>query len=233
MSFGKTTFLRRLPIWLLLALLLTGGGWLAWKHYGERTLPDASAPVPHNAETGDAAARRADLSSADKKDAADKHGAAENGVDLALKSILLSQGEGGFELWRLKAEWANIQKTDERVIVEQPRLTYFMRDGGSPLQVESVSGIIEQKTETLQFIDAVRVNQDEKLITSDRLVYDGKEKTMSFPSGGDFFDAGVSGTAGHLVWRLMDKRIEASGGVAIHFGGQNTPPVQAGPDPGS
>jgi hypothetical protein len=140
-------------------------------------------------------------------------------LQLALKSINLSQGEGGFELWRLKAEWATMRKRDETVLVEKPQLTYFIKDGGSPLLVQSAEGSIDQKAGVLRFLDTVRVSRDTKLLTSDMLVYQGDNKTMTFPFGGEFSDTGVAGSAGHLVWRIDEKRIDASGGVSVQFTG--------------
>lgn len=205
---------RRLKrLWLVALLLpLIGLVWFVMRKDGlenPETEKGASQQV-QRAATGAATEPAAAAPGAD--------GNGDSGaLNLALKSISLSQGEGGFELWRLKAEWANMEKANERVIVEKPRLTYFMQDGGNPLFVESVTGSIDQKTQTLRFIDAVRVSQEQKLLTSDMLVYNGEEKTMSFPYGGEFSDTGVSGTAKRLVWRINEKRIEASGGVTVYL----------------
>ena len=141
----------------------------------------------------------------------------DNALRLALKSINLSQGEGGFELWRLKAEWATVQKQDETIVVEKPHLTYFVKDGAPPMLIRSATGSIDQKNRILRFLNAVRVSQEAKLLTSDMLIYQGDDKTMTFPGGGEFFDTGVFGRAGRLVWHIEEKRIDASDGVSVHF----------------
>jgi hypothetical protein len=141
----------------------------------------------------------------------------DNALRLALKSISLTQGEGGFELWRLKAEWATVQQQGETIVVEKPYLTYFIKDGGPPMMIQSTTGSIDQKNRILRFLDAVRVNQEAKLLTSDMMIYHGDDKTMTFPGGGEFSDTGVFGRAGRLVWHIGEKRIDASDGVSVHF----------------
>lgn len=139
----------------------------------------------------------------------------QGAFDLALKTITLSQGEGGFELWRLKAEWANLHKKDDRIVVEQPRLTYFMREDGKILHVFSDTGDVDQKTQILRFIDNVRVTQESKLITGELLVYNGNEKTMTFPQGCAFEDTSVRGSARELVWHIERQLIEAEGDIYV------------------
>ena len=151
--------------------------------------------------------------------------AAEQGqnLDLALKEVSLSQGEGGFELWRLKAEWANVRQQGEFIFVEQPRLTYFMSDDGKVMHVSSSKGDINQKSQVLRFINNVRIIQEDKLLTGDLLVYDGSKKTMMFPDGGDFKSAGMSGNAEQMEWNIDNKLITAEGGVNVLFDADEDP----------
>lgn len=147
----------------------------------------------------------------------------DDAVDLAIKTISLSQGEGGFELWRLKAEWANLRKRDDTIIVEQPRLTYNMREEGKVLFVESRTGDINQKTQVLRFIEDVRVTQENKIMTGSLLVYDGDDKTMTFPQGCEFLDTGVSGSANSLVWHIDRQFIEGEGDINVLLEGSAKP----------
>ena len=156
-------------------------------------------------------------------------GVNSNALDLALKTISLSQGEGGFELWRLKAAWANVQKQDERILVDEPRLTYFMREEGQVMYVQSETGEVDQKSQILRFINKVRVTQNDKLLTGDLLVYDGNAKTMTFPDGGDFASTDVSGNARSIVWHIDNKLIDADGDVFVHLDGPE-PQMVHGPD---
>jgi LPS export ABC transporter protein LptC len=138
-------------------------------------------------------------------------------LDLALKAITLTQGEGGFELWRLKAEWASIQKQDDKIFLLQPRLTYFMREDDKILYVQSDTGDVDQAEQILRFIDNVRVTQDDTVITGPLLIYDGKTKTMTMPEGAELTDTGMQGSYRHLVWFMDTKRIETKGDVVTHL----------------
>lgn len=155
---------------------------------------------------------------------------AQGAFDLALKTITLSQGEGGFELWRLKAEWANLHKKDDRIVVEQPRLTYFMREDGTILYVFSNTGDVNQKTQILRFIDNVRVSQESKLITGELLVYNGNEKTMTFPQGCTFEDTSVRGSARELVWHIERQLIEAEGDIYVFLSSPDPQSLDQGED---
>lgn len=145
----------------------------------------------------------------------------ENGddetLDLALKGLLLSQGEGGLEVWRLKATWANVRKEEDKIVLEEPRLVYFMHDDGKTLHVQAQHGDIKQKKQLLRFMDNVLVTQDDKKITGSLLVYDGLDKIMSFPEGGVFSGTGVSGNAKEISWDIDRKLIIGAGGVSVSF----------------
>lgn len=140
----------------------------------------------------------------------------EEALDLALKSITLSQGEGGIEIWRLKAEWANLRKQDNLIQVDTPRLSYFLEDG-KVMYVASDKGDVEQKKQLLRFIDHVRVTLDEKQLTGPLLIYNGEDKSMTMPQGGVFTDPGIEGSARLFVWHIDSKIIEAEGDVLFHI----------------
>lgn len=186
----------------------------------DEALPDAAkdaqaadqpAPkaLPEAAKGEEVAAPVAD--SSDKEDKKES----QMPLDLALKGISLSQGESGFEIWRLKAEWASLEKTDDTVVTQKPRLTYFMKDGDNTIQVEAEQGEVNQKTQILRFIDSVRASQDDKQLSGALLVYNGNDKTMSMPEGGKFTASGIAGSCQSIVWHIDDNIIEASGRVTI------------------
>jgi lipopolysaccharide export system protein LptC len=140
----------------------------------------------------------------------------EEALALALKTISLSQGEGGFELWRLKAEWANMQKDGDNITVRLPKLTYFSRaEGEPPLHVSSETGLIQQKNQILRFIDNVRITQEDKVLDGDLLVYDGARKSMTFPHGGRFAGSGIKGSADTVEWDIEKQCIVATGDVSV------------------
>ncbi|MDR2125150.1 MAG: LPS export ABC transporter periplasmic protein LptC [Desulfovibrio sp.] len=141
----------------------------------------------------------------------------EAALNLALKSISLSQGEGGAELWRLKAEWAGLQKSEDLLVVEKPRLTYFMKEDGKVMHVSSANGNIEQKSRIIRFIDNVHITQDDKSFDGELLVYNGTQKSMNFPGGGTFNGNGLSGRAETITWFLDSRQVTAEGGVSVYF----------------
>ena len=148
----------------------------------------------------------------------------QNTLDLALKTITLTQGEKGIALWRLKAEWASMQKESGRIVVQRPILTYFMPEKDKTLLVVSDSGIIDQKEYILEFVNNVHISQGDKVIKGDLLVYNGTAKTMTFPQGGTFIGAQVFGDASFLLWDVNQKLIRAEGGVSVRFNDSESPP---------
>jgi LPS export ABC transporter protein LptC len=144
-------------------------------------------------------------------------GSNQSAFALALKAITLTQGEGGFELWRLKAEWANIQRQDDKIFLTNPRLTYFMREDDKVIYVQSDSGDVDQQEQLLRFIDNVRVTQDDTILIGPLLIYDGKTNTMTMPEGAELAATGVQGSYNHLVWFIDTKRIETMGDVVTHL----------------
>ncbi|MDR1490047.1 MAG: LPS export ABC transporter periplasmic protein LptC [Desulfovibrio sp.] len=138
-------------------------------------------------------------------------------LNLDIKTVLLHQGEGGIELWRLKATWARLLKHDDLIMVEAPNLTYFMKEDGKTLLVSSKTGDIGQKSKIIRFMDDVRVTQDDKSFTGDLLVYNGTQKSMLFPIGVDFSDAGINARADSLIWFIDQKFITAKGNVFVEF----------------
>ena len=147
----------------------------------------------------------------------DDQEASSSALDLALKAITLTQGGGGFELWRLKAEWANIQRQDDKIFLTNPRLTYFMREDDKVIYVQSDSGDVDQQEQLLRFIDNVRVTQDDTILIGPLLIYDGKTNTMTMPEGAELAATGVQGSYNHLVWFIDTKRIETMGDVVTHL----------------
>lgn len=199
----KKKRIRSKSILCILCALVIGIGWVVLQE--EKAPPEAPKK-----QTDPAPA----LSGAD--------GQSDN-LDLALQNISLSQGESGFELWRLKAEWANMRKEADIIVVDEPRLTYFMKEEDAPpLLVNSHTGEVEQKKQLLRFMEDVHVRQEGKHIAGEVLVYNGADKTMTFPDGGVFTDTGVWGTGRRLIWYIDAKVITAEGDVSISFNQQET-----------
>ena len=142
----------------------------------------------------------------------------ETPLDQSLKAISLSQGEGGFEIWRLKAAWANVMLQGDKIIVEKPQLIYFDKENERKnLHVHSDTGDIEQKSQILRFMDNVRIMQEDRLLEGNLLVYNGTAKTMTFPQGARFAGPGMTGSADHIVWDISRKIILGTNGIHVFF----------------
>ena len=197
----------------------------------ETARPAQNATIPESASASEGQQPAPKAEAAPEKNKDTDNGAEQDGqglLELALKTINLSQGEGGLELWRLKAEWANMQKEDGRIVVERPSLAYFMPEKNKEekqktLFVTSESGVVDQKEQILRFENQVHITMDDKTIQGDLLVYNGTAKTMTLPNGGEFTGTGISGTAPFLVWDMNNKTIRAEGGVAVEFAGSEAP----------
>ena len=205
-------------LFMLLALLLACG---SFKAGGAEPVPGVNGT---SSTTGSSPA-------SDKNDGSASAQDGQDSLELALKTISLSQGEGGVELWRLKAEWASMQKENGKIIVQRPTLTYFMPEKDKTLFITSDSGVIDQKEQILRFIDHVHISQEDKSIRGSLLVYNGTAKTMTFPQGGEFTGTGTSGDAPFLVWDMNHKVIRAEGGVSVRFAGSE-PPAPLTPEQG-
>ena len=196
---------RSLSFFLLFSILTANGVCAAAGENGNATIPEnAAGSIPELNQKPD------------QQPSEEGPGNEPNALDLALKTITLSQGEGGLELWRLKAEWANIQKENDQIFLIKPRLTYFMEDG-KILYVESDTGDVDQKNQILRFIDTVRITQEDKLLTGNLLVYNGTAKTMTMPLGAELTATGVDGRGNRLVWHIDTKIIETTGDILVHM----------------
>ncbi len=138
-------------------------------------------------------------------------------VSLALKAITLSQGEKGLEIWRLKASWAGMAQKDGLISVEKPRLVYYMPPDNQELHVDADTGDIDQKNQILRFVGHVSATLEDRSLTGGLLVYNGADKTMTFPEGASFHNPDMSGSANRVVWRMEDRVVEAEGDIQIEF----------------
>ena len=141
----------------------------------------------------------------------------EDVAALALKTIEFKQGENGIELWRLKADWGNMRRNGETMELEKPRFTYYMPPDNNEVAITSNKGDLNQEKQVIQFFENVVSTFDERTLLSSRMIYEGKGRVMTFPEGAALEGKDVAGTAAHVVWRLGDRIIDASGGVDVTF----------------
>lgn len=137
-------------------------------------------------------------------------------VSLLLKNFILSQGEQGHTLWRLKATFGNMSKKNNVFYVETPALVYSM-DDGTELHVVSLTGDVDQSNKIMRFIDDVVVTHNDQRLSGDLLVYDGNNKTMTFPDRAFFQDMQSKGAADTVIWHIDTRIIEGEGNIQVTF----------------
>lgn len=141
----------------------------------------------------------------------------EDVAALAVKAVDMTQGEKGFELWRLKADWGSIRRNDDIMELEKPKFTYYMPPDNVELKITSDKGEIEQEDQRIRFMDNVRAMFGERTVTANLILYEGKNRQVIFPTGAHITGASFDGTADRVVWRLQDQVVEATGDVDITF----------------
>ena len=69
----------------------------------------------------------------------------------------------------------------------------------------------------MRFIDNVHVQHNDQKLSGELLVYDGNEKTMTFPEQAFFKDSQVEGSANVVIWHIDSRLIEGQGNIHVVF----------------
>lgn len=163
----------------------------------------------------------------------------EDLANIVFKMFSLTQGEGGLEAWRLKAEVASVRKDSGLIHVEAPRITYFTRPDNEEIQVSAAQGVVDQGERNMELWPDVLVVKDGNTLKTTKMVYNGAEHMLIFPDELIVESNDILGKAHEASWNLQANVFEAWGGVAIHFKPQpkeqdvsgvnpETPPAPAG-----
>lgn len=154
----------------------------------------------------------------------------EDVAALAMKAVNMTQGENGAELWRLKAEWANVRRKDNIMELEQPKFTYYTAPDNVPLSITSEKGEVNQEEQIVRFIGSVVATYQDRIVKAPVMVYSGKRRDLVCPEGADMAGANdMAGSANRVVWDLGTKILNGFGNVDMTFH-NNTAPTPAGPD---
>ena len=147
----------------------------------------------------------------------------QSAINFALESINMKQGEGGLELWRLKAHWANIRHEDNVIVVEKPKLDYVLSaNDNKHLFINALKGEVDQTAQTIHFLGDVDAQYEKNTISGPALVYNGTARTMSFTEPSNFSGEDMQGSADKIVWLMTSRMIEAQGNVVVHMQGKPT-----------
>ena len=149
--------------------------------------------------------------------AADPADSAATAIGLAIQGISLMNGEGGVELWRLKATWGHLSQNGDTVTVDKPLVRYTLGDPALEdyLHVRSEQGRITDAQRYLRLWDDVQLTRGEETVTGAVLDYDAKTRVLVFPEG-----AFLQGPKGELrtdvlTWKLDDNILKADGNVDV------------------
>lgn len=144
---------------------------------------------------------------------------ANEAVTIAMKTLSLSQGEQGFESWRLKANVASLRQDSGVITAEHPDITYFRKENGKPVYVTASFGEIDQEKHLMSLWDNVHITTDGKTLTSSRMQYDDRKRFLTMPEPIKITAENLVGTANTATMDLASNIIEAHGDVVVEFGG--------------
>ena len=157
-----------------------------------------------------------------------------NTVDLALRGISLSEGENGFELWRLKADWATLRQKADKVDLGSPHVLYRVGDAGADatdpannLDVTARNGLIEDSNTRVTLRGNVRAEHDGNVLTGPEAIFLNNTRVLTFPDGAELVGPTLSGDARILRWNVSTNILEGEGGVNMIWTPQND---ESGPD---
>lgn len=180
---------------------------------------DNSAPVSASAPAGTAVSQNTLVSGADVSDV--------NPVDLALRNILLSQGEQGLELWRLQANWATLRQESGLVEVREPHVRYALGDpqgerDGKPyfadeqfVNVTSRTGRVTDNNSRITLEGHVRSEYQGDVLTGPVAEFNNADRVLLYPQGATLEGATLNGFAHVLRWNMATNTLEGEQGVTL------------------
>ena len=217
---------------LVLCLLIAGGagGWMYMKNRPEKALKEQLADVAVSSGVTAFDGAKVQDSEALQSEAAN---ALEKMAGLAIKGISLFQGNGGIEIWRLKASWAHIAKEGEVINVDLPVVRYALGDASSAnpdadaLDVKAKKGQLTDNQRFLTLWDDVVITRFADRLTGPKMTYDSKTRVMIFPDGAALEAPTAFGTARVFEWNLAENIMTATGNVDVTIKAQSENPGES------
>ena len=148
-----------------LALVVLGaavwGGWYGWQSWKTRQALEALENV----------VRSADLN----KLLSDPPEEVKNTVDLAVRGIMLSQGNEGRKSFDLKADWATLNQDSGAITVRDPDIHYMLENAGGGearvIRATSDVGRVEDGNQKVSMSGKVHATYEENVLTGDLAVF--------------------------------------------------------------
>lgn len=139
----------------------------------------------------------------------------DSAVRIAVKGIVLTQGESGLESWRLNATSASVDQESGLVSVISPRITYFFKDQPKNLYIDSEKGAVQQSKNIVTLTGKVKVVQDDNLLLTNKAVYDGNSRVLNLPEALEFFNPMFTGSASTAAWNVDSNVLTATDQVNV------------------
>lgn len=216
-----TTFLLILVCWLVYT------GWLSWQT--RRTLTAVQDvvqsedltrllnDVEKGAEKGIVKNLNEQLAASDPSATENPAKMEDDSVGLALRGILLRQGENGMETWRLNAEWATLRQASGLLEVRAPDAIYALGDPAKKdyIYVQAEQGWISDNNTKLLLNGQVTAVRDDTTIVGDQVTFDNQNRILVYPAGAELDGAKLSGKAEVLRWDLNTDILHGDQGVSV------------------
>ena len=139
----------------------------------------------------------------------------DKAINIAVRGIILTQGEKGEETWRLNATSASFDQASGKLIINQPRVTYFLKGKNSELLIQSRVGRLNQADSEVEMWDNVRLDEAENVLTTSRAIYNGNTSMLNLPEPVEFFNPQFAGSANQADWDLNTHVLSANGKVHV------------------
>jgi len=139
----------------------------------------------------------------------------EDAISIAVRGIILTQGESGEETWRLNATSASFDQESGKLTINQPRVTYYLRSQNSELLIQSRIGRLNQAENEVEMWDDVRVDESDNILTTSKAIYNGNNNVITLPEPLDFFNPQFLGSANEANWDLATNVLSAIGNVRV------------------
>lgn len=139
----------------------------------------------------------------------------DEAINIAVRGIILTQGEKGEETWRLNATSASFDQASGKLIINQPRVTYFLKGKSSELLIQSRIGRLNQAESEVEMWDNVRLDESDNVLTTSRAIYNGNTSMLKLPEPVEFFNPQFTGSANQADWDLNTHVLSANGDVHV------------------
>lgn len=198
---------HRRTLALAVVCLLAWGGWYGWMSWKTSQSINALKDV----------VRSSDLD----RLLSDPPAEVKSSVDLAIRDIMLTQGQEGRKSFDLKADWATLNQDSGTVTVREPDIVYML-DGdkkGQPRTVHATSkiGRVEDGNQKVSMSENVRAQHEESVLTGDLAIFVNQINTLTFPGGAKLTTPDLSGSCARLTWDLNTNIIMGDHGVTMRW----------------